>query len=99
MLRFLAERLLVAALTLVLLSMMVFFIMELLMALPGLSAGVFAPYGPVERNRAFLSGPPQIPMVREHRRCPLGPFVHGTRTTREPETRNSPAFCVQGEAR
>ena len=80
----------------------------LLMAFLGLFAEVVAPYGPTERNRAYLSGPPQLPMFCDHNGCSLRPFVHGTKTTRDPvtlrsiarpdpETRNYVAFLVPGE--
>lgn len=79
-----------------------------LMVFLGLFAEVFAPYGTTERNRDYLSGPPQIPMFCDHNGCSLRPFVHGTRTERDPvtlravampdpETRRYVAFFVEGQ--
>lgn len=78
-----------------------------LMVLLGLFAEFFAPYGTTERNRDYLSGPPQIPMFCDHQDCSLRPFVHGTRTERDPvtlravavpdpETRRHVTFFVEG---
>lgn len=80
----------------------------LTMAFLGLFAEFFAPYGPTERNRDYLSGPPQMPMFCDQNGCALRPFVHGTRTVRDPvtlravaqpdpETRRHVAFFVPGE--
>jgi peptide/nickel transport system permease protein len=55
----------------------------------GLFAEFFAPYGPTERNRSYLYGPPQMPMFCDHNGCSLRPFVHGTRTERDPVTLRS----------
>ena len=74
----------------------------------GLFAEFFAPYGPTERNRDYLSGPPQVPMFCDQNGCSLRPFVHGTKTVRDPvtlravaqpdpETRRHVAFFVPGE--
>ena len=79
-----------------------------LMIFLGLFAEFFAPYGPTERDRSYLSGPPQIPMFCDQNGCSLRPFVHGTKTERDPvtlraralpdpETRNHLRFFVQGE--
>jgi peptide/nickel transport system permease protein len=79
-----------------------------LMMILGLFAEFFAPYGPTERNRNYLYGKPQIPMFCDHNGCSLRPFVHGTRTERDPatlrsrsvpdpETRNYVRFFVQGQ--
>jgi len=78
------------------------------MVLLGLFAEFFAPYGTTERNRDYLSGPPQIPMFCDHNGCSLRPFVHGTRTERDPvtlravampdpETRRYVTFFVEGQ--
>jgi len=80
----------------------------LTMAFLGLFAEFFAPYGPTERNRDYVSGPPQMPMFCDRNGCALRPFVHGTRTERDPvtlratavpdpETRRHVAFFVPGE--
>ncbi|MBE0454685.1 ABC transporter permease [Roseovarius autotrophicus] len=74
----------------------------------GLFAEFFAPYGTTERNRDYLSGPPQIPMFCDDNGCSLRPFVHGTRTERDPvtlravampdpETRRYVSFFVEGQ--
>ncbi|MGX0903069.1 peptide/nickel transport system permease protein [Roseovarius sp. MBR-79] len=79
-----------------------------LMVILGLFAEFFAPYGTTERNRDYLSGPPQIPMFCDDNGCSLRPFVHGTRTERDPvtlravampdpETRRYVAFFVEGQ--
>jgi len=79
-----------------------------LMIVLGLFAEFFAPYGTSERNRAYLSGPPQAPMFCDDNGCSWRPFVHGTRTERDPvtlrsravpdpETRNYVALFVPGE--
>lgn len=79
-----------------------------MMVFLGLFAELFAPYGATERNRDYLSGPPQMPMFCDHRGCSLRPFVHGTKTERDPvtlrslavpdpETRNYLAFLVPGK--
>lgn len=62
-----------------------------LMAFLGLFAEFFAPYGPTERNRAYLNGPPQMPMFCDANGCAARPFVHGTRTERDPVTLRSRA--------
>lgn len=56
------------------------------MALAGLLAEFVAPYGPTERNTRYLEGPPQIPMFCDDNGCSIQPFVHGTRTERDPVT-------------
>lgn len=58
----------------------------LLMAFLGLFAEFFAPYGPTTRSSTYLSGPPQVPMFCDQNGCSLRPFVHGTRTERDPVT-------------
>lgn len=79
-----------------------------LMVFLGLFAEFFAPYGTTERNRDYLSGPPQIPMFCDDNGCSLRPFVHGTRTERDPvtlravampdpETRRHVHFFVEGQ--
>ncbi|MGF1660444.1 MAG: ABC transporter permease [Rubrimonas sp.] len=79
-----------------------------LMAFLGIFAEFFAPYGPTERNRAYLNGPPQMPMFCDHNGCSAVPFVHGARTERDPltlrsravpdpETRVHLTFLPQGE--
>jgi peptide/nickel transport system permease protein len=79
-----------------------------LMIFLGLFAEFFAPYGTTERNRDYLSGPPQMPMFCDENGCSLRPFVHGTRTERDPvtlravampdpETRRYVAFFVEGQ--
>ena len=60
-----------------------------LMILLGLFAEFFAPYGPTERNREYLYGAPQMPVFCDHNGCSLRPFVHGTRTERDPVTLRS----------
>lgn len=60
-----------------------------LMMVLGLFAEFFAPYGPTERNRNYLYGAPQTPMFCDHNGCSLQPFVHGTRTERDPVTLRS----------
>jgi len=57
-----------------------------LMMFLGVFAEFFAPYSTTERNRTYVSGPPQIPMFCDHKGCSLRPFVHGTRTERDPTT-------------
>ncbi len=57
-----------------------------LMLLLGLFAEFFAPYGPTERNRNYLFGGPQIPMFCDANGCSPRPFIHGTRTERDPAT-------------
>jgi len=59
------------------------------MAILGLFAEFFAPYGPTQRNATYLSGPPMVPMFCDHNGCSLRPFVHGTRTERDPVTLRS----------
>ncbi|PKQ13901.1 MAG: ABC transporter permease [Alphaproteobacteria bacterium HGW-Alphaproteobacteria-1] len=79
-----------------------------LMVFLGLFAEFFAPYGTTERNRDYLSGPPQIPKFCDDNGCSLRPFVHGTRTERDPvtlravampdpETRRHVHFFVEGQ--
>jgi peptide/nickel transport system permease protein len=79
-----------------------------LMVFLGLFAEFFAPYGTTERNRDYLSGPPQIPKFCDDNGCSLRPFVHGTRTERDPvtlravampdaETRRHLSFFVEGQ--
>lgn len=57
-----------------------------IMVLLGAFAEFFAPYSPTERNRDYLLGAPQIPMFCDHNGCSLRPFVHGSRTERDPVT-------------
>lgn len=61
------------------------------MVILGLFAEFFAPYGPTQRNPAYLYGPPQVPMFCDHNGCSARPFVHGTRTERDPVTLRSRA--------
>lgn len=79
-----------------------------LMMILGLFAEFFAPYGPTERNARYLYGPPQMPMFCDHNGCSMRPFVHGTRTERDPatlrsrsvpdpETRHYVRFFVEGQ--
>ena len=79
-----------------------------LMIILGLFAEFFAPYGPTERNRDYLYGAPQMPMLCDQNGCSLRPFVHGTRTERDPvtlrsrtvpdpETRRYVQFFVEGQ--
>ena len=79
-----------------------------LMIILGLFAEFFAPYGPTERNRDYLYGAPQMPMFCDQNGCSLRPFVHGTRTERDPvtlrsrtvpdpETRRYVQFFVEGQ--
>lgn len=56
------------------------------MALAGLLAEVVAPYGPVSRNTAYIEGPPQTPMFCDQNGCSIRPFIHGTKTERDPVT-------------
>ena len=60
-----------------------------LMMILGLFAEFFAPYGPTERSRDYLYGAPQVPMFCDVNGCSLRPFVHGTRTERDPVTLRS----------
>ncbi len=60
-----------------------------LMAFLGIFAEFFAPYGPTERNRAYLNGPPQMPMFCDDNGCAARPFIHGARTERDPITLRS----------
>jgi len=80
-----------------------------LMILLGLFAEFFAPYGATERDRSYLSGPPQVPMFCDRNGCSTRPFVHGTKTERDPvtlraravpdpETRNHLRILVKGES-
>ncbi|GGD47554.1 ABC transporter permease [Sinisalibacter lacisalsi] len=57
-----------------------------LMMFLGIFAEFFAPYGPTDRDRTYVSGPPQLPMFCDHNGCSLRPFVHGTSTVRDPVT-------------
>lgn len=59
------------------------------MAVLGLMAEFFAPCGPTQRSASYLSGPPMVPMFCDHNGCSLRPFVHGTRTERDPVTLRS----------
>lgn len=79
-----------------------------LMIVLGLFAEFFAPYGPTERNRSYLSGPPMAVMFCDHGGCSARPFVHGTKTERDPvtlrarvvpdpETRVYLRFLVEGQ--
>jgi len=56
------------------------------MVLAGLFADVIAPCAPTERDRAYLAGPPQLPAFCDAKGCSLRPFVHGSRTERDPVT-------------
>ncbi|WP_240664730.1 ABC transporter permease [Paenirhodobacter ferrireducens] len=56
------------------------------MVLAGLFADVVAPCAPTERDRAYLAGPPQFPVFCDAKGCSLRPFVHGSRTERDPVT-------------
>jgi len=79
-----------------------------LMAVLGLFAEFFAPYGPTERDRAYLQGAPQLPMFCDRNGCSWRPFIHGVTTERDPvtlraiavsdpETRRYLRFLVSGE--
>lgn len=79
-----------------------------LMFFLGLFAEFFAPYGATQRDRTYISGPPQVPIFCDVNGCSLRPFVHGTRTERDPvslravsvpdpETRRHLSFFVPGE--
>ncbi|TVQ57245.1 MAG: ABC transporter permease [Rhodobacteraceae bacterium] len=79
-----------------------------LMAFLGLFAEFFAPYGQTTRNAQYLNGAPQWPMFCDANGCSARPFIHGTRTERDPVTLRSRAvpdpdmrlyvrFFVEGE--
>ncbi|MGF1447016.1 MAG: ABC transporter permease [Pikeienuella sp.] len=57
-----------------------------LMALLGIFAEFVAPYGPTERDAAYIDGAPQIPMFCDHNGCAATPFIHGVKTERDPVT-------------
>jgi len=58
----------------------------LVLALLGAFADFFAPYGATTRDRDYIMGPPQVPMVWDRNGVSLRPFVHGVTTTRNPVT-------------
>lgn len=58
----------------------------LALAVSSVFAEFFAPYSPVDRDRAYVSGPPQIPHFWDHNGFSPRPFVHGVRTERDPVT-------------
>jgi len=79
-----------------------------LMVLLGVFAEFVAPYGPTERDRAYLMGAPQMPMFCDANGCSWRPFIHGVTTERDPvtlraisvpdpETRRYLRFFVAGE--
>jgi len=58
----------------------------LTMALLGAFADIFAPYSSTERDRDYISGPPQMPMFWDQNGASLRPFIHGVKTERDPVT-------------
>lgn len=62
-----------------------------IMVLLGAFAEFFAPYTPTERNRSYIYGPPQVPMFCDHNGCSVRPFIHGSKTERDPVTLRSRA--------
>jgi len=78
------------------------------MALLGAFADFFAPYGPTERDRDYIAGPPQMPLFWDQNGVSPWPFIHGVKTERDPvtlrkiavvdpDTRHYLRLFVQGE--
>lgn len=58
----------------------------LCMAVAGLFADFFAPYSVTARDRSYIMGAPELPMVYDKNGFSLRPFVHGIKTSRDPVT-------------
>ena len=58
----------------------------LVMAFLGFFADFIAPYGGTTRDRDHVSGAPQLVKFWDHNGYSLRPFVHGTKTSRDPVT-------------
>lgn len=58
----------------------------IVLALMGIFADFLAPYGGTTRDRDHVSGAPQLVQFWDHNGFSLRPFVHGTKTSRDPVT-------------
>lgn len=58
----------------------------LLFTLVGVFADFTAPYSITARDRSYIMGGPQLPMMYDKNGFSLRPFVHGIRTSRDPVT-------------
>jgi len=61
-------------------------IVLLTIAFSGIFAEFFAPYTTTERDPNYVQGAPQIPLFWDQNGFSLQPFIHGTRTERDPRT-------------
>lgn len=58
----------------------------LIMTLMGTFAGFFSPYDGTDRDRYYVLGPPQMIKFWDQKGASFRPFIHGTKTERDPET-------------
>ncbi|MDG1205422.1 MAG: ABC transporter permease [Pseudomonadales bacterium] len=58
----------------------------LIMTLMGTLAGFFSPYDGTDRDRYYVLGPPQMIKFWDQKGASFRPFIHGTKTERDPET-------------
>ena len=79
----------------------------ILLGILGAFADFFAPYGPTERDRDYVYGPPQLIHFWDHNGFSFRPFVYALKTERDPitlrkiatvdpETRRYLSFFVEG---
>lgn len=64
----------------------------LTMAVMGIFAHIIAPYNITTRDRAYIMGAPQVPLMWDHKGFSPRPFVHGIKTKRDPVTLRKVAF-------
>lgn len=58
----------------------------LLMTLMGTFSGFFTPYSGTDRDRHYVLGPPQLIKFWDENGASFRPFIHGTKTKRDPVT-------------
>jgi peptide/nickel transport system permease protein len=58
----------------------------LIMTLMGTFSGFFSPYDGTDRDRYYVLGPPQMIKFWDQKGASFRPFIHGTKTERDPET-------------
>ena len=58
----------------------------LIMTLMGAFSGFFSPYDGTDRDRYYVLGPPQMIKFWDQKGASFRPFIHGTKTERDPET-------------
>lgn len=58
----------------------------LIMVIFGAFADFIGPYSITTRDRSYIMGPPQMPLLSDQKGFSLRPFVHGIKTSRDPVT-------------